>query len=337
MPASALSQAGGFGSGGGVLGDLMDQLQILQGTGAIDTLGSRAISNLDISRQKGAADADSNFQDREASGRGFNLKILDRQGALSTEHQILAKQYCRGQLTAVQSTAVDLSELLSPLEKDYCQRASELLLQYGYGLFGQEARQQTLSTGAIFPDYVLGVDDELVVTFIGRLNQSTNVRVDRKGRLLLPDFKPIFAAGHTFGEVRQEIAARTAAKHLGTEVYVSLGAVRIVKVMVIGEVQEPGRKYLTALSTVVDALRLGGGIKKTGSVRRVKVQRGDQVFWIDAYDLLFSGMTMRDLALRDGDRIIIPPLGPTYALAGDVKRAGIYEMPEGRRSVSVAE
>ncbi|MBT5898945.1 MAG: hypothetical protein HOH61_23815, partial [Rhodospirillaceae bacterium] len=154
---------------------------------------------------------------------------------------------------------------------------------------------------------------------------------------LLPNFKPIFAAGHTFGEVKREIAVRTAAKHLGTEAYVSLGAVRLVKVLVMGEVREPGQKQLTALGTAIDAIRLGGGIKKTGSVRRIQVQRGDQVFWIDAYDLLFSGMAARDLALRDGDRVIIPSLGPTYAMAGDVKRPAIYEMPEGKRTLSLAE
>ena len=176
-----------------------------------------------------------------------------------------------------------------------------------------------------------------MVTFVGRLNQSHSVRIDRKGRLLLPDFKPILAAGHSFGEVRREIAARTAARHLGTDVYVSLGAVRLVNVLVLGEVKEPGRKQLTALGTVLDTIRLAGGIKKTGSVRRIQVQRGEQIFWIDAYDLLYAGMAARDLALRDGDRVIVPPLGATFALGGDVKRPGIYELPEGRRSLSVAE
>ncbi|MFP6707485.1 MAG: polysaccharide biosynthesis/export family protein, partial [Alphaproteobacteria bacterium] len=223
------------------------------------------------------------------------------------------------------------------MEKDYCRRASELLQQYGYDLFGQAATQEGLDIGAIFPDYVLGVDDELVVTFMGRLNQSISARVDREGRILLPNFKPILAAGHTFGEVRREIVARTAAKHLGTDVLVSLGAVRIVKVLVLGEINKPGRKYLTALATLIDAIRLGDGIKKTGSVRRIHVQRGDEVFWFDAYDLLFSGVAARDLTLRDGDRVIVPPIGPTFALAGDVNRPGIYEMAEGRATMSMAE
>jgi polysaccharide biosynthesis/export protein len=331
----ALAQNSGFGSNG-ALGGLLDQLQTLQGTGAIDALEGRAPSLLDPTREQGGNKV-SRIQSETASNAIASGRDQERQGLLNPEQQILAERFCRDELTAMQREMISLIWQFSPLEKDYCQRASALLLQYGYDLFGRAANLQTLDTGTIFPDYVLGIGDELVVTFIGRFSQSMTVRIDRKGRLLLPNFKPVFAAGHTFGEVRREITARTAMKHLGTEVYVSLGAVRLVKVLVLGEVHKPGQKKLTALSSAVDAIRLGGGIKKTGSVRRIHVQRGDQVFWIDAYDLLFSGLAARDLTLRDGDRIIVPSLGPTYALVGDVKRSGIYEMAEGKRSLSLAE
>jgi polysaccharide biosynthesis/export protein len=336
-PAPGQAQNSRFGGGsGGALGDLLEQLQTLQGTGAIDALEGRAPSNLDTARKIGI-DAVSNIQgDAAVDAVGKNMN-LERRGLLSQEQQLLAEKYCSDDLTPSQRALVGSIQQFSSVEKDYCQRASELLLQYGYDVFGQEAVLRGLDTGAIFPDYVLGIDDELVITFIGRINQSNTLRVDRKGRILLPNFRPILAAGHTFGEVQREIAARTSTKYLGTEVYVSMGAVRVVKVLIMGEVREPGRKHLTALGTVIDAIRIGGGIKKTGSVRRIHVQRGDQIFWIDAYDLLFSGMAARDLSLRDGDRIIIPPLGRTYALAGDVKRPGIYEMPEGRRTLTVAE
>jgi polysaccharide biosynthesis/export protein len=333
----ALAQSRGFGANsGGALGGLLEQLQTLQGTGAIDALEGRAASNLDAARQAGS-NAVEKLQNEASTGRISDSQGTRRHSLLNQQELLLAEQYCRGAMTPEQGAAIRLIRQFSPLEKDYCRRASELLLQYGYDVFDTDADLRELNSGTIFPDYVVGIDDEFVVTFIGRVNQSLTARVDRKGRLLLPKFKPIFAAGHSFGEIRREIVARTAAKHLGTEVYVSLGAVRIVKVLVLGEVLDPGRKHLTALSTIVDAIRLGGGIKKTGSTRRIQLQRGDQVFWIDAYDLLFSGVAARDLTLRDGDRVIVPPLGPTYALAGDVKRAGIYEMPEGRRSITVAE
>lgn len=333
-PAPTWAQSDSFS--GGTLGGLLDQLQTLQGSGVIDALEGRAPSNLDVSREQGAKTI-SEFQGKGFGGPITGKEGTERSGNLNPKQQLLADRFCRGDLSPAESAAVPLIRQFSPLEKDYCLRASELLLQFGYDVFGQSVFLQSLDTGTIFPDYVLGINDELVVTFSGRLNQSLSVRIDRKGRLLLPNFKPIFAAGHTFGEVRREIAARTAVKHLGTDVYVSLGAVRLVKVLVVGEVYEPGRKHLTALDSLLNAIRLAGGIKKTGSVRRIHVQRGDQVFWIDSYDLLYSGMAARDMTLRDGDRVIIPPLGPTFALAGDVKRPGIYEMPEGRRTLTIAE
>ena len=336
LPAAPAWAQTGQAGGGGALGSLLEQLQTLQSSGAIEALEGSGTSRLDATREKGAS-AISKLQRDAEGGKPPTTEALQRQGLLSPEERLLAERFCRGALKPAQLAVIPLIRQFSALEKDYCQRASELLLQYGYQLFGDKAKLETLDTGAIFPDYVLGINDELVVTFVGRLNQSHSVRIDRKGRLLLPDFKPILAAGHSFGEVRREIAARTAARHLGTDVYVSLGAVRLVNVLVLGEVKEPGRKQLTALGTVLDTIRLAGGIKKTGSVRRIHVQRGEQVFWIDAYDLLYAGMAARDLTLRDGDRVIVPPLGATFALGGDVKRPGIYELPEGRRSLSVAE
>jgi polysaccharide biosynthesis/export protein len=331
----AWSQGSG-NSGGGTLGGLLNQLQTLQGTGAIDALEGRGPSNLKQSRG-GSSDKPTVGPGDPGSSKFLRAQSFERRGILDKDDHGLATQYCNGDTTPILIEAVAQITQFSPLEKDYCLRASELLLQYGYDLFGHSANQRSLSTGVIFPDYVLGINDELVVTFVGRLNRSTTIRVDRLGRLLLPNFLPILAAGHTFGEVRREIMARTAAKHLGTDVYVSLGAVRLVNYLLLGEVINPGRKHITALSTLIDAIRLGEGIKKTGSVRRIQVQRGDEVFWFDAYDLLFSGMAARDLTLRDGDRVIVPTLGPTYAMAGDVKRPGIYEMPDGRRTLSMAE
>ena len=343
LPAPARAQSRSPDTG--TIGALLKQLESYQKSGAGDFLRSSVQSQLNTTREKGD-EAVSELQDNidAKAGRrartsvppgGFTLSVPP--GGFTLEEKLLLDKYCRDDVTPETSNAVQLIRNFSPLEKDYCRRALELLLQYGYDLFERVPQLKSVSTGAIFPDYVLGVDDELVITFVGRQNDSLSARIDRNGRLLLPNFKPIVAAGLTFGEVRREIAARTAARHLGTEVYVSLGAVRLVNVLVLGEVNEPGRKNLTALGTVVDAIRLAGGIKKTGSVRRIHIQRGDEIFWIDAYDLLYSGIEARDLTLRNNDRVIIPPVGPTFALAGDVKRPGIYEMPEGQRGITMAE
>lgn len=161
--------------------------------------------------------------------------------------------------------------------------------------------------------------------------------MDREGRVFLTDLDPIPAAGRTFGDFRGDLEARVDAAFIGTQVFVSLGAVRLVSVSVIGEVPTPGLHQLTGLSTILDALAAAGGIKKSGSLRKIMVERAGTFFWVDLYDLLISGTFDRDLALYEGDRIVVPVLGPTVAAAGKVLRPGIFELAEGQSDPRMAD
>ena len=122
---------------------------------------------------------------------------------------------------------------------------------------------------------------------------------------------------------------------LETEVFVSLGAVCSVSVLVVGGVVRPGVHQLTGLSTVIDGLVAAGGVKKTGSLRDIRVVRGDTTYRLDAYDLLFTGRFKRDVRVFEGDRIVVPPIGATVAVAGRVKRPAIYELRKGHRSIAL--
>ncbi|MGY8993375.1 MAG: SLBB domain-containing protein, partial [Rhodospirillales bacterium] len=114
---------------------------------------------------------------------------------------------------------------------------------------------------------------------------------------------------------------------LGTKVSASVGRIRALRVLVVGEVVYPGFKQVTSLSTALDALALAGGINKTGSLRRVTLVRQGKSIAIDLYDLLMRGYTEHDLTLAEGDRIVVLPIGATVAVGGWVKRPGIFELP----------
>lgn len=319
----------------GTVGALLRQMEDLQGSGALQALPQDVPSRLDRSRQQGVDGARRLAPPTDIEAAVSELRL--RTGQLTPEQRIIVRQYCNGELPREEARNIDLIEAFSRLERDYCLRTREVLLQYGYDTFFQAVRPEALGTGAIPPDYVLGVGDELVVTFYGQDNNTFITRVDREGRLLIPQWAPIAAAGRSFGSLRREVEARTATSRLNTEVFVALGSIRNVTVSVVGEVREPGLMQLTALSSIVDAISLAGGIRKTGSVRRIHVQRGDKIFWLDAYDLLYSGVAMHDLRLFDGDRIVVPAVGATVAVSGDVKRPAIYELPDGRSSMTVGE
>ncbi|WP_321393122.1 SLBB domain-containing protein [Emcibacter sp.] len=225
-------------------------------------------------------------------------------------------------------------EELSRLEEDFQARLSnEELLQFGYALFEQIPRQQEVITGSVSDNYILGVGDELVVTFQGSKSSSYSVKVDRNGRVILPDVKPLTVVGRTLGETRKNLEDLVADTMIGTNVYVSLASFRMISVIVAGEVFEPGVIRTTSLSSGLEVLLMSGGVKKTGSLRNIKVYRGHEVFTIDLYRLLL-GQQGIDIPLMDGDRIVVPVIGPTIAVDGDVVRPGIYELRNNADGIS---
>lgn len=234
---------------------------------------------------------------------------------------------------------------VSPAEKEYARRADQSLTQFGYDLLGatrskdgakekgkaDDANEKesgdkfAMPAGAVQDDFVLSIGDRLTVTFRGQRHDSKSYAVDSEGRLIIDELPPITAAGRTVGALRAELEEQ-AGRLYNTNIYVSLDAVRQVNVLVVGHTEKPGRQTLTVFHTVLDALAEAGGVQKTGSLRQIKLVRGGRSTVIDLYSLLIHDSTLLDISLRDGDRIIVPPLGPTVAIAGGVQRPGIYEI-----------
>ncbi|HBR68738.1 MAG TPA: polysaccharide biosynthesis/export family protein, partial [Rhodospirillaceae bacterium] len=231
------------------------------------------------------------------------------------------------------SVAAALKEEPSALETMYSDRIVDELSQFGYDLFGVPSEEiqrnldsaASMPSGAVQDDFILNIGDEVEVVFSGQRTDRETYKVNDQGLLLINDFPPIPAAGREIGQVR--ISIETAAENLhNTHAYVSLSSVRQIGVLVVGHVKKPGRQTLTVFHTVLDALMESGGIARTGSLRQIKLVRDGRGTIIDLYGLLMHGSTNMDLRLRDGDRLIVPPVGPTVAIAGEVKRPGIYEI-----------
>jgi polysaccharide export outer membrane protein len=221
----------------------------------------------------------------------------------------------------------------SRLELLFSQRAGQPLQQFGYDFLGTGSTVSTAQLGAVQDSYILGAGDQVSIVLRGHDNSSYTVPVDRDGRLIVPNYQPVQAAGRTFGEVRTELADRIAHDALGTRAFISLATVRQISVLVSGEVNAPGLRTVSGLNTVIDAILLSGGIRKTGSLRNVILQRGGVNHRIDLYSVIAEGRGSEIGALTEGDRIIVPPLGATVAVMGLVKRPGIYELSPGTSGI----
>lgn len=223
----------------------------------------------------------------------------------------------------------------SRLEQILSARAGARLQQFGYEQLGRGSPVTIPETGAVQDNYVLGPGDEIVVSLRGQENGEFRSTVDRNGQVVLPRLSPIPASGRTLGAFRQDLEAAVHRAYVATNASISVGRVRQISVLVSGEVNSPGQRLLTGLSSVVDALLLSGGVKKAGSLRDVKVQRGGHEFTVDLYGVLTAQGTASPFPLADGDRILVPPLGSTVAVTGLVRQPGIFELAPHETAISV--
>ena len=220
---------------------------------------------------------------------------------------------------------------VSRLEFIMSTRAGTQLTQFGYDGLGRRRAVSISQAGAVQDNYILGIGDEIVVTLRGQENSEVRATVNNAGQVVLPRLNPISATGRTFGDFRADLEAAVRRAYVATTAFVSVSRVRQISVLMSGEVDLPGARVVPGLSTVVDAILLSGGVRKTGSLRNIQIQRGARTIVVDLYSILSSAAGNSGLMqLADGDRILVPPLGKTIAISGLVREPGIYELPPGQ-------
>jgi protein involved in polysaccharide export with SLBB domain len=177
------------------------------------------------------------------------------------------------------------------------------------------------------PDYVLGPGDGVSIDIWGGVPQRLHRVVDPSGRLALPEVGTVQVSGRSLGDVQRAVQAALRTQFHEVQADVSLSRIRSVRVYVVGEVENPGPYDISSLSTLLNALYAAGGPTSRGSLRHLRLYRGNQLVQeVDAYDLLLHGVH-NDLArIQSGDTIQIPPIGPEITVDGMVMHPAIYEL-----------
>jgi hypothetical protein len=133
--------------------------------------------------------------------------------------------------------------------------------------------------------------------------------------------------GTPFGKL-EEVVRNEAEKYVqGINIHVSIEELRSIEIYVIGEIDRPGLHLVPPFSSVIGGLLAGEGVKKSGSLRTIKLFRAGNLHQvIDLYSLLLEGSRHGDVMLQDGDVLFVPRLGPTAAVAGASIQPAIYEL-----------
>ena len=193
--------------------------------------------------------------------------------------------------------------------------------------------------GPVPADYLVGVGDQLVIDVWGEVELRYERIVDRDGAIIIPKAGKIHCYNRTLTEVNQAVRDKLSRSYSGidrsgqggsTFVEVSLGNLRAIRVYVVGEVAQPGAYEMSSVSTIFTALYAAGGPGTLGSLRDIRLMRGDQpALTLDLYAYLLSGQRENDAILRDGDTVFVPPRQLTVAISGQVRRSLRFELKEG--------
>ncbi|WP_082665462.1 SLBB domain-containing protein [Pseudoalteromonas sp. H105] len=204
------------------------------------------------------------------------------------------------------------------------------LKPFGYELFAGEPTTFMPNENAAVPDtYLIGRGDQLNINFYGKESESHEVVVDREGRISIPNLSPVQVAGLTFSEVKELIKAKVQQEIIGIKAFVSIGKLRSIRILVLGEAYKPGSYSVSSLTTVSHALFVSGGVSDIASLRNIQVKRaGKVVARFDLYDLLIEGDSRNDIVLKPGDVVFVPPVGAQVTVEGLVKRPAIFELKQ---------
>eukprot|EP01093_Parvamoeba_rugata_P011981 TRINITY_DN3420_c0_g2_i1.p1 TRINITY_DN3420_c0_g2~~TRINITY_DN3420_c0_g2_i1.p1 ORF type:complete len:498 (+),score=133.16 TRINITY_DN3420_c0_g2_i1:817-2310(+) len=262
-------------------------------------------------------------QEALAKKYGLDMSMLNKSGQNSNE---LEDENTQSVLP--RDPFSDQSDNESLTEEEKFKPKEDELTPFGYELFSGEPTTFTPSENALVPDsYIVGPGDTLSVNLFGKETSTEEVTVDREGRLTISNLKPVTVAGMPYIDVVKLIKAKVEQEVIGTEVFVSMGKTRSIRVMVLGEAYKPGTYTVPSLSSITHALFASGGISDIGSLRNIQLKRaGKTVTTLDLYSLLIKGDSRNDVILKPGDVVFVPPVGLQVKVQGEVRRPAIFEL-----------
>jgi len=213
------------------------------------------------------------------------------------------------------------------------------LQAFGYNMFNVSPSTFAPSEPtSVPPDYTLGPGDNIIVNLWGKVDLELDLTVDREGKIFIPKAGELVVWGLTMEEFEKKLKGKLSTIYSGFQMSVIMGKIRLIKVFVFGEVENPGGYTISSLSTLFNALYMAGGPNQRGSLRNIKLIRNNQeIAVIDLYDFLLKGFNKGDTKLASNDVIYVPVVGPLVKVRGEVKRPAIYELKGGERILDLIE
>ncbi len=322
------------------------------------TYGQDILKGKDLSQVKVAQMSDADIEKLRAqiSGSGMSIDEVERmaiQKGMSPAEFAKLKARLSNDTSNKSSTAVGkfkASQTVSGIEKknnsgdsldveNYNEKKPRPLINpliFGSELYTAASPSFEPNLKLATPlNYVLGPDDELLISVYGVQEYNGELPVSAEGNISIPNVGQVRVAGLTIEAATQKI--KGVMSNLGypylkmgtAKLSVTLNRIRSIRVTIIGA-NRPANLTLSSLSTVFNALYIAGGPTEFGSFREIELVRNNKVERkIDLYRMLLKGDQSDNIGLKDNDVIRIPTYSKRVEIQGQVKRPGIFELLPG--------
>lgn len=204
---------------------------------------------------------------------------------------------------------------------------------YGHSLFIDQSLDVFRTTdGAQAPEtYVLGDGDEIRITIFGASQTDIQQKIAGDGSIQPSGGAKIFLKGLTLLQAREVIRERLSSAYTfrADQLAVTIVTARTIMVNVFGEAKITGGFNLSALNSALNALSVAGGPTAIGSVRDIKLIRGNTRKSIDLYAFMNDPATQFKFDLQNNDIIFVPVAKLLVSVEGAVNRPMFYEMLPG--------
>ena len=215
---------------------------------------------------------------------------------------------------------------------------------YGRNIF--RSRNMTFApseTMATPRNYRLGPDDEVIIDIFGQNETTIREFISPEGSINVEILGPLYLSGKTVEEANAYLKKRLSSIYgglgsTGTDMRLSLGQIRTIQINVMGDVASPGTYVLSGFSTAFHAIYSAGGVIDPGTLRNIKVVRGNKtVGTVDVYEYMTKGTQKTDLRLEEGDVVLVPAYKEMVQVEGAVKRPMFFELKEGETVANLLE
>ena len=204
---------------------------------------------------------------------------------------------------------------------------------FGYDYFKKEINfYDNIPTPS---DFKLGPGDEVVLSLWGETNSRENFIINKEGLIYYENIgfinisnKSLNVAELILTDELSRIFSTLKDKNSTTKLMLELGKLKSINVYFSGQIKNPGIHLVHPFSDIFTAISQAGGIDKTGSLRKIKLIRNEEVIdTIDFYSFFNSGIgNFQKNRIIDGDVIHIPFVDNRVKILGEIEKPQYYEL-----------